>query len=134
MSEMLQLIVEDLDNQGNWRREKATEYPEDVRNSHVVAIFDQLLDQVGKIKGDDPLLRKLDAVNDQILHLENVELSDLVEDIRSANTTAISSFTGRARYDGGQVSPAIYQIIKELETRVRGSSITQQQNRTRDDE
>ena len=24
----------------------------------------------------------------------------------------------RARYDGGQVSPAVYQIIKELETRV----------------
>ena len=81
MSEMLQLIVEDLGNQGNWRREKATEYPEDVRNSHAVAIFDQLLDQVGKIKGDHPLLRKLDAVNDQILRRENVELSDLVEDI-----------------------------------------------------
>jgi hypothetical protein len=81
MNEMLQLIVEDLENQGDWRREKATEYPEDVRNSHAVAVFDQLLDQVGKIKVDHPLLRKLDAVNDQILHLENVELSDLVEDI-----------------------------------------------------
>jgi hypothetical protein len=65
MSETLQLIVEDLQNQGNWRREKATEYSEDVRNSHAVAIFDQLLDQVGKIKVDHPLLRKLDAVNDQ---------------------------------------------------------------------
>jgi hypothetical protein len=81
MSEMLQLISDDLENQGNWRRDKAEQYPDDIRNVHAAAIFDQLLDQVGKIKSDNPLLRRLDAANDQILHLGNVELSGLIEDI-----------------------------------------------------
>jgi hypothetical protein len=83
MSEILQDIAEELQNNGNWRRERADQ--DDIRNVHAAAIFDQLSDQVDKIKCDHPLLRKLDAVNGEILRLENVELSGLIEEISEYN-------------------------------------------------
>jgi hypothetical protein len=85
MSEMLQDIAEELQNNSNWRREKADQYPDDIRNVHAAAIFDQLSDQIGKIKGGHPFLHKLDAVNEEISRLKNVELSGLIEDISEYN-------------------------------------------------
>ena len=78
MSEMLQTITEQLEDNGGWRREKAEQYPGDVRNGHAVAIFGQLLDQIGKIKDDHPLLRKLEAVYDEVV-LKVRDPLDIVE-------------------------------------------------------
>jgi hypothetical protein len=81
VSEMLQTITEQLEENGNWRREKAEQFSGDFRNGRAVAIFDQLGEQIGKIKDDHPLLRKLEAVYDDVV----LKLRDPLDIVEAVN-------------------------------------------------
>ena len=78
-------IAQELESNAGWRRDKAVEYPNDIRNTHAAEIFEQLLDQVERIKDDHPLINKLNATYSELVELvgsnTNNDLSCVVDEV-----------------------------------------------------
>jgi GTP1/Obg family GTP-binding protein len=78
-------IAHELESNAEWRRDKAVEYANDIRNTHAAEIFEQLLDQVERIKDDHPLINRLNATYEELIELvgsnANNDLSNVVDEV-----------------------------------------------------
>jgi hypothetical protein len=62
-------LVEDLEQNASWRREKADQYPNDHRNVIAAEILERLMEEVGKLNKDSLLLRQLEKIDEELLEI-----------------------------------------------------------------
>jgi hypothetical protein len=55
------MLVETLESQAEWRRQKALEYPEDRRNIDAAELLEKLAKDASKLDQNDPLLERLES-------------------------------------------------------------------------
>ena len=55
------MLVETLESQAEWRRQKALEYPEDRRNIDAAELLEKLAEEASKLDQNDPLLERLES-------------------------------------------------------------------------
>lgn len=74
-------LIEDLENNAAWRRDKAAEYPDDHRNVVAAEILERLVKEAGQLGPNYIRLRKLDALSDELANGNHHGLESLVEDV-----------------------------------------------------
>jgi hypothetical protein len=73
-------LIEDLENNAAWRRDKAAEYPDDSRNVTAAEILERLMKEAGQL-GPNIRLRKLTALSDELANGNHRGLDSLVDDV-----------------------------------------------------
>lgn len=59
-------LIEDLENNASWRRDKAAQYPDDERNVRAAEISERLMDEAAQLGADDVRLRRLEVLSQNL--------------------------------------------------------------------
>lgn len=87
-------IIGAVENQAEWRRGKATQYPNDIRNRRSAELLEELAKNLHALPGDDPAWKQFTAAYDNAL--------DQLEKLGSPEKMPLESdILGRFGFDGG---------------------------------
>jgi hypothetical protein len=59
-------LIDDLENNAAWRRDKAAQYPDDERNVRAAEISERLMDEAAQLGADDVRLRRLEVLSQNL--------------------------------------------------------------------